>query len=72
MPKKLPYGQSNYAYVDKTRYVELLENENNREKLLDDGDIKPYLDFFTENFLKEDLKFATLVFKGKGEYFIHG
>ena len=37
MPKKLPYGQSNfanmmecgYAYVDKTRYVELLENENN-------------------------------------------
>jgi len=38
MPKKLPYGQSNfadmiesgYAYVDKTRYVELLENENNR------------------------------------------
>ncbi|MDR2579293.1 MAG: ATP-binding protein [Chitinispirillales bacterium] len=37
MPKKLPYGQSNfasmieggYAYVDKTRFVELLENENN-------------------------------------------
>jgi len=37
MPKKLPYGQSdfakiieqNYAYVDKTRYIELLENENN-------------------------------------------
>jgi hypothetical protein len=38
MPKKLPYGLSNfadmiesrYAYVDKTRYIELLENENNR------------------------------------------
>jgi hypothetical protein len=38
MPKKLPYGMSNfadmiesgYAYVDKTRYIELLENENNR------------------------------------------
>jgi len=38
MPKKLPYGQCNfadmiesgYAYVDKTRYVELLEKENNR------------------------------------------
>ena len=38
MPKKLPYGQSNfadliesnYAYVDKTRYMEMLENENNR------------------------------------------
>ena len=37
MPKKLPYGQSNfaamiernYAYVDKTRFVELLEDENN-------------------------------------------
>ncbi|MDR2577212.1 MAG: AAA family ATPase, partial [Chitinispirillales bacterium] len=37
MPKKLPYGQSNfadiiergYAYVDKTRYIEFLENENN-------------------------------------------
>ncbi|MCL2100378.1 MAG: ATP-binding protein [Fibromonadales bacterium] len=37
MPKKLPYGQSNfanliksgYAYIDKTRYIELLENENN-------------------------------------------
>src|SRR5215469_12318811 len=37
MPKKLPYGQSNfiniieqnYAYVDKTRFIELLENENN-------------------------------------------
>ncbi|MDR3013721.1 MAG: AAA family ATPase [Chitinispirillales bacterium] len=37
MFKKLPYGQSNfaamieggYAYVDKTRFVELLENENN-------------------------------------------
>ena len=35
--KKLPYGQSNfeelirrnYAYVDKTRYIEMLENENN-------------------------------------------
>ena len=35
--KKLPYGQSNfadmiesgYAYIDKTRYIELLENENN-------------------------------------------
>jgi len=35
--KKLPYGQSNfadliernYAYVDKTRFIELLENENN-------------------------------------------
>jgi len=42
MPKKLPYGQSNfadliesnYAYVDKTRYVELLENENNRYQFL--------------------------------------
>jgi hypothetical protein len=38
MYKKLPYGQSNfadliesgYAYVDKTRFIELLENENNR------------------------------------------
>ncbi|MDR3013535.1 MAG: ATP-binding protein [Chitinispirillales bacterium] len=37
MPKKLPYGKSNfadliesgYAYIDKTRFVELLENENN-------------------------------------------
>jgi len=37
MTKKIPYGQSNfadmiergYAYVDKTRYIELLENENN-------------------------------------------
>ena len=36
-PKKLPYGLSNflslieqnYTYVDKTRYIELLENENN-------------------------------------------
>jgi hypothetical protein len=36
--KKLPYGQSNfadmiesgYAYVDKTRFVKMLENENNR------------------------------------------
>jgi hypothetical protein len=35
--KKIPYGQSNfaniikrnYAYVDKTRFIELLENENN-------------------------------------------
>jgi len=42
MPKKLPYGQSNfadliernYAYVDKTRYVELLENENNTYQFL--------------------------------------
>jgi hypothetical protein len=38
MPKKLPYGMSNfadliesgYAYVDKTRFIEFLENENNR------------------------------------------
>ncbi|MCL2688818.1 MAG: ATP-binding protein, partial [Chitinispirillia bacterium] len=38
MIKKVPYGQSNfadmiesgYAYADKTRYIELLENENNR------------------------------------------
>jgi hypothetical protein len=37
MQKKLPYGQSNfadlikrnYAYVDKTRFIKLLENENN-------------------------------------------
>jgi len=37
MIKKVPYGQSNfasmiergYAYADKTRYIELLENENN-------------------------------------------
>ncbi|MDR1601107.1 MAG: AAA family ATPase, partial [Tannerella sp.] len=36
--KRLPYGNSNfesirtenYAYVDKTRFVELLENEANR------------------------------------------
>ena len=36
--KKLPYGMSNfadliesgYAYIDKTRFIELLENENNR------------------------------------------
>jgi hypothetical protein len=36
--KKLPYGNSNfadliesgYAYVDKTRFIELLENESNR------------------------------------------
>ena len=42
MSKKLPYGQSNfadliesgYAYVDKTRYIELLENENNRYQFL--------------------------------------
>ncbi|MCL2026312.1 MAG: AAA family ATPase, partial [Leptospirales bacterium] len=40
--KKLPYGQSNfsdliernYAYVDKTRYIELLENENNTYQFL--------------------------------------
>ena len=38
MIKKIPYGLSNfadmiesgYAYADKTRYIELLENENNR------------------------------------------
>jgi hypothetical protein len=37
MPKKIPYGQSNfekimlgnYIYVDKTKYIELLENESN-------------------------------------------
>jgi hypothetical protein len=37
MLKKIPYGQSNfadliernYAYVDKTRFIEMLENENN-------------------------------------------
>jgi hypothetical protein len=42
MPKKLPYGQSNvadliernYAYVDKTRFIELLENENNTYQFL--------------------------------------
>jgi hypothetical protein len=42
MPKKIPYGQcnfadliaSNYAYVDKSRYIELLENENNRYQFL--------------------------------------
>ena len=42
MNKKIPYGQSNfadliesgYAYVDKTRYIELLENENNRYQFL--------------------------------------
>jgi len=42
MPKKLPYGQSdfvkimgkNYVYVDKTRYIELLENENNTYQFL--------------------------------------
>ncbi|MDR1021674.1 MAG: AAA family ATPase, partial [Prevotellaceae bacterium] len=36
-PKRLPYGNSNfekirtgsYAYVDKTRFIELLEQENN-------------------------------------------
>ena len=41
-PKKIPYGQSNfadliesgYAYVDKTRYIELLEKENNRYQFL--------------------------------------
>jgi hypothetical protein len=40
--KKIPYGQSNfadliesgYAYVDKTRYIEHLENENNRYQFL--------------------------------------
>ena len=40
--KKIPYGLSNfadliesgYAYVDKTRYIELLENENNRFQFL--------------------------------------
>ena len=40
--KKLPYGQSNfarlieqnYAYVDKTRYIEFLENENNTYQFL--------------------------------------
>ena len=38
--KRLPYGNSifesvrteNYAYVDKTRYVELLENESNKNQ----------------------------------------
>ncbi|MCL2183505.1 MAG: ATP-binding protein, partial [Chitinispirillia bacterium] len=42
MPKKIPYGQCNfadiiafnYAYVDKTRYIEQLENENNRYQFL--------------------------------------
>jgi len=42
IPKKIPYGLSNfadliesgYAYVDKTRYIELLENENNRYQFL--------------------------------------
>ncbi|MDR1342279.1 MAG: AAA family ATPase, partial [Prevotellaceae bacterium] len=37
-PKRLPYGNSNfesirtenYAYVDKTRFIELLENEGNK------------------------------------------
>ncbi|MDR0763222.1 MAG: AAA family ATPase, partial [Bacteroidales bacterium] len=37
MPKKIPYGQSNfekimlgnYLYVDKTKYIEMLENESN-------------------------------------------
>jgi hypothetical protein len=37
IPKRLPYGNSNfekvrtenYVYVDKTRYIELLEQENN-------------------------------------------
>jgi len=36
-PKKIPYGQSNfekirtenYVYVDKTRFVEMIENEQN-------------------------------------------
>ncbi|MDR0743973.1 MAG: AAA family ATPase, partial [Tannerella sp.] len=39
--KRLPYGNSNfeniilknYAYVDKTRYIEMLENESNRNQL---------------------------------------
>ncbi|MDR2761640.1 MAG: AAA family ATPase, partial [Planctomycetaceae bacterium] len=40
--KKLPYGnanfqsvrtENNYAYVDKTRFIELLENENNKSKI---------------------------------------
>ncbi|MDR3011982.1 MAG: ATP-binding protein [Chitinispirillales bacterium] len=42
MPKKLPYGisnfariiEQNYVYVDKTRYIELLENENNPTQFL--------------------------------------
>jgi hypothetical protein len=37
IPKRLPYGNSNfekvrtenYVYIDKTRYIELLEQENN-------------------------------------------
>ena len=40
--KKLPYGKSNFAdlieqnfaYVDKTRFIELLENENNASQIL--------------------------------------
>jgi len=40
--KKLPYGmssfieliESGYAYVDKTRFIELLENDANRSQLL--------------------------------------
>ncbi|MDR2761023.1 MAG: ATP-binding protein [Planctomycetaceae bacterium] len=41
-PKKLPYGnanfksvrtENNYAYVDKTQFIELLENENNKSKI---------------------------------------
>ncbi|MDR0698281.1 MAG: AAA family ATPase, partial [Tannerella sp.] len=39
--KRLPYCNSNfkniilknYAYVDKTRYIEMLENESNRNQL---------------------------------------
>ncbi|MDR2761530.1 MAG: AAA family ATPase, partial [Planctomycetaceae bacterium] len=41
-PKKLPYGnanfqsvrtENNYAYVDKTRFIESLEKENNKSKI---------------------------------------
>jgi len=42
MPKKLPYGisdfariiEQNYAYIDKTGFIEFLENENNPTQLM--------------------------------------
>ncbi|MDR0610900.1 MAG: ATP-binding protein [Planctomycetaceae bacterium] len=42
IPKRLPYGnadfhsirtENNYVYVDKTRFIELLENESNKNKI---------------------------------------
>ncbi|MDR0603766.1 MAG: AAA family ATPase, partial [Bacteroidales bacterium] len=42
IPKRIPYGSTNfesirtenYVYIDKTQYIELLEQENNKNLFL--------------------------------------